>query len=94
MLVIAHHFIHEPDTFWASAPQIIATMPSDLKLHSVFPSKDLKTGTCVWEAANVDEVQVFLDNALGKISRNVCYEVNEEIAIGLPQRNVQEVLAS
>jgi hypothetical protein len=94
MLVIAHHFIHEPDTFWASAPEIIASMPYNLKLHSVFPSKDLKTGTCVWEAPNVGDVQAFLDNALGKMSKNECYEVNEEIAIGLPQKTAQEVLSS
>jgi hypothetical protein len=27
---------------------------------------------------------------LGKMSKNVCYEVNEEVAIGLPQKMREE----
>lgn len=90
MLVIAHHFIHEPEAFWSSATQAISAIPPHIKLHSVFPSKDLKTGTCIWEAPNTDEVQELLDRILGKWSKNVCYEVNEEVAIGLPQKTMEE----
>lgn len=86
MFVIAHHFIQKPEEFWALAPQILAAIPSHMKLYSVFPSKDLKTGTCVWEAPNVAEVANLVNSILGKLSRNECYEVNEEVAIGLPQK--------
>ena len=86
MFVIAHHFISDPEKFWASTQQAMNAIPSHIKLHSVFPSKDLKTGTCIWEAPNANEVQTLLDNQLGKWSKNVCYEVNEESAIGLPQQ--------
>ena len=92
MLVIAHHFIQQPDAFWASAQQLISSIPQSLKLISVFPSKDLKTGTCVWEANNPGDVQNFLDSKLGSMSKNVCYEVNEEIAIGLPQKTMAEAM--
>lgn len=92
MFVIAHHFIQDPDQFWASAQQVMAAIPPHIKLHSVYPSKDRKTGTCVWEAPNADEVQNLVDSVLGKLSKNVCYEVNEEIAIGLPQKMVEEAL--
>ncbi|MFD3003320.1 hypothetical protein ACFS7Z_23370 [Pontibacter toksunensis] len=90
MFVIAHHFIQEPELFWASAPEIIAAIPPHIKLHSVYPSRDLKTGTCVWEAPSAGEVQNLVDSMLGKMSRNVCYEVNEEAAIGLPQKTLEE----
>ena len=93
MIVIAHHFIQEPEAFWNAAKQVTASLPSHLKLHSVFPSSDLKTGTCVWEAPNAGEVQSLIDGMLGKISKNVCYEVNEEIAMGLPQRTLEEATA-
>ena len=86
MFVIAHHFIQEPDAFWALAPQVLSSIPQHMKLHSVFPSKDLKTGTCIWEAPSAGEVQDLVDKILGKLSKNVCYEVNEEIAINLPQK--------
>jgi hypothetical protein len=92
MFVIAHHFIQNPDEFWGSAQQVISTIPAHLKLHSVYPSKDLKTGTCVWEASSAGDVQEFLDNLLGKFSKNVCYEVNEQSAIGLPQRMLEEAI--
>ena len=90
MFVIAHHFISDPDAFWAQASKVKETIPSHIKLHSVFPSKDLKTGTCIWEAPNAGEVQTLLDNQVGKLSRNVCYEVDEKEAIGLPQKMVAE----
>ena len=93
MFVIAHHFIQEPEAFWASAPQVLASIPSHMKLHSVFPSKDLKTGTCVWEAPNVSEVQNLVDSILGKMATNICYEVHEEASIGIPQKTMSEVMS-
>lgn len=87
MFVIAHHFIQNPEAFWTAAQQAMNTIPAHLKLHAVYPSMDSKTGTCVWEAPNAGEVQSLLDNLLGHMSRNVCYEVNEEVAMGLPQKS-------
>jgi hypothetical protein len=92
MFVIAHHFIQEPDAFWAAAPQVLSAIPAHIKLHSVFPSKDLKTGTCIWEAPNAGEVSNLVDSLLGSMSKNVCYEVNEETAIGLPQKAMTEAV--
>ena len=94
MLVIAHHFIQNPEVFWSSAEKFTPSIPSNLKLHSVFPSQDLKTGTCVWEGPNANEVQKFLDDKLGDVAKNVCYEVKEEMGIGLPQKTMQETLQS
>ena len=93
MFVIAHHFIHEPEIFWKLAPQVVGSLPSHLKVHSVFPAKDLKTGTCVWEAPSVADVQDLLDQSAGQYSRNVCYEVNQDIAMGLPQTTAEKTFA-
>ena len=90
MLVIAHHFIQNPDVFWGKAREVTSSLPAGLKLHSVYPSTDLKTGTCVWEAKSAEDVQQFLDREVGTVSRNVCYEVKEELAIGLPQKTKEE----
>ena len=94
MFVIAHHFIHEPEEFWASAQQVTSSIPQTLKLHAIFPSKDLKTGTCIWEGPSVSKVQEFLDTATGTMAKNVCYEVKEEIALGLPQRTMTEAVSA
>ncbi|MEP6615565.1 MAG: hypothetical protein ABJA57_03250 [Ginsengibacter sp.] len=85
MLIIAHHDISNPDEFWSAAKDVTASMPATLKLHNVFPSKDMKTGTCLWEAPTVQDVQKFLDDNVGQVSKNSCYEINEEAAMGLPK---------
>jgi hypothetical protein len=94
MFVIAHHFIQQPEEFWATAQQGAASLPANLKLHSVFPSKDMKTGTCVWEAASVKDVEAFLDERMGSMAKNVCYEVNDTMALGLPQKTMEAAVSA
>ena len=89
MLVIAQHKIQDPEKFWSMAQAITSILPPYLKLHSVFPSMDKKSGTCIWEAASVNEVQKFLDENVGSISENFCYEVNQEASIGLPLKAME-----
>jgi hypothetical protein len=89
MLVIAHHKINDTDKFWTMAQALTPSLPPYLKLHSVFPSMDKKSGTCIWEAASVKDVQQFLDNQLGSVSDNFCYEVNQESSIGLPLKAME-----
>lgn len=84
MLVIAQHTISDPDAFWSKAKEVTSNLPSSLKLHSVFPSEDLKSGVCLWEAYTAEEVQKFLDENVGNTAKNVCYKVNISAAVGLP----------
>ena len=93
MLIIAHHQIYDPDQFWATAKEVTPTLPAHLKLYAVYPSKDLKTSVCLWEASRPEEVQNFLDSMLGDVSKNTCYEVNEQVAIGLPQKAKEETFS-
>lgn len=90
MLVIAHHNISNPEAFWAAAEQVTKNLPSNLKLHGVYPATDGKTGTCLWEADKAKEVQEFLDINAGQYAQNFCYEVNVEKSIGLPKIQLTE----
>ena len=93
MLVIAQHTnITDPAAFWSKAQSVIGATPAGTKVLSVFPSQDGKTGTCVWEAGSVDELQKFLDTASEGLATNFCYEVNEAVAFGLPERKKETVL--
>ena len=85
MLVIAQHTINNPDAFWNTAKELTSQLPSTLKLHSVYPSEDMKTGVCLWEAHTTEEVQKFLDDHMGNSAENICYKVNISAAIGLPE---------
>lgn len=88
MLVIAHHDVQDPQSFWSAAQKVTSMLPPNLKLHSVFPSKDMKSGTCVWEAPSVNDVQKFLDDNVGEFSNNFCYEVDEANSMGLPSKKM------
>lgn len=89
MLVIARHIISDPDKFWSMATSLSGSIPRYLRLHSVIPSRDKKSGTCIWEAASVNDVQQFLDEHLQSFSENTCYEVDQEMAVGLPVRAME-----
>ena len=85
MLIIAHHNISNPDKFWSTAKEETQKLPVNLKVHGVYPSTDQKSGTCIWEANSVTEVQDYLDKITGKYAKNFCYEVNVKDSIGFPQ---------
>lgn len=90
MLVIAHHNINDPENFWATAEKVTEHLPTGLKVLGVYPAQDGKTGTCVWEANNVAQVQEFLDDNSSDYAKNFCYEVNVKKAIGLPFLHLEE----
>ena len=90
MLIIAHHNISDPESFWSAAKEITQNLPANLKLHGVYPAKDSKTGTCLWEAKTVQEVQQFLDKNAGKYAKNFTYEVDMEKSMGLPKISMAE----
>ncbi len=93
MLVIAQHTnITDPAAFWAKAQSVVGATPAGTSVLSVFPSQDGKTGTCIWEAGNVAELQQFLDTASEGLATNFCYEVNETAALGLPERKKEAIL--
>jgi hypothetical protein len=84
MLVIAHHNIIVPEKFWSVASEVTKNLPENLKVLGVFPATDAMTGTCLWQADSVQEVQEFLDKNAGQYARNFCYEVDETKSMGLP----------
>ena len=94
MLIIAHHNISNPEEFWKAAKEQTQNLPTSLKVLGVYPSKDKRSGTCLWEANSVQEVQQFLDKNTGKFAKNFCYEVNVKESIGLPGLKLETALAN
>jgi hypothetical protein len=85
MFIIADHNIQDPDTFWATVKREAANIPPHLKLRGMFPSTNPTRNICLWEAESPEAVSSFLNEAFGDaIVKNELFEVNEEIAIGLP----------
>jgi len=94
MLIIAQHNISNPEAFWKEAKEQTQHLPTSLKVHGIYPSKDAKSGTCLWEANNVQDVQQFLDKYTGKFAKNFCYEVNIKESIGLPVIKLETAFAN
>ena len=94
MIFAVKHTISNPEEFWKVAKEQTQNLPTPLKLHGIYPSKDTKSGTCLWEANNVQEVQQYLDKYEGKFAKNFCYEVNVKESVGLPVFKTATVFAN
>lgn len=90
MLIIAHHNISDPEGFWAGAKEVTKNLPEGMKVLGIYPAKDRNTGTCLWEAEKVQDVQQFLDEHAGRFAKNICYEVDVEQSVGLPLAQLAE----
>jgi hypothetical protein len=90
MLVIAHHHISDPENFWSKAEEVTKDLPANMKVLGIFPATDGKSGTCLWEADKVEDVQQFLDLNAGAYARNYTYELNEEKSVGLARIKMAE----
>jgi len=50
-----------------------------------YPSRDKADAFCLWEGKSLEEVRDYVDATLGDSSRNAYWEVDAEIARGLPE---------
>ena len=84
MFIIANHHIQDPDGFWDIVRKRAGEIPPDLKLHYMFPSTNALRSVCLWEAESPEAVNRFLRQVVGDRSRDEFFEVNGEVALGLP----------
>ena len=82
MHVVAIHSIRDAEKFWGAAEQ--AELPDGVALHATYPNEDGSKAVCLWEADSVDTVRELVDDAVGEVSTNEFFEVNEQNADGLP----------
>ncbi|MDQ6634579.1 MAG: hypothetical protein M3Z10_07450 [Gemmatimonadota bacterium] len=86
MFVAVEHEIKDPERFWAKAQEIVPNLPSNVKLHHCFPTKDGSRGICVWEGESVVAVKTYLEAKVGDVSSNDYFEVENKEAIALPSQ--------
>ncbi len=82
MYVIAIHAVSDPKTFWAAAEGL--ELPEGTTLHSAIPNEDGTRAVCVWQSDSVETVRDFVEDNVGKVSKNEYFPVNEQNAMGLP----------
>ena len=84
MYIVVEHEISDPKTFWDTAQEGMSNLPDGLKTHQVFPNSDGTKAVCLWEADGVEDVESFIEGAVGQVSRNTYYPVEEENAVRSP----------
>jgi hypothetical protein len=84
MYVIIQHSITSPAKFWEIVKSV-TSVPAGTRLHSTLPSRDGKKAVCIWQAPSVASVKDFVEPAVGALSSNEYFEVNETDALGLPE---------
>jgi len=83
MFIVAIHTISNPEKFWAAARTL--SIPSHVRLHTVFPSTDGAKGVCLWQGESLAVVKPPVDSLTGGLSVNEYIPIEAGNAIGLPK---------
>ena len=86
MHVSVHHRITDPGKFFSmNAEEVVGGGPPGVQGRQFFPSRDRSQAACLWEADSVDTLRDYLDPRTDGASENTYFEVDTEVAMGLPQ---------
>ncbi len=82
MYVVVYHQFKNPPVAFARGEKLINNegAPPGVRGLQFFPSSEGSAASCLWEASSVEDVQNYVDSALGDSSENTCWEVNAEMA--------------
>lgn len=100
MFIAIHHTITDPKK-WEEAGKQLESMieagklPQGVKALFYLPSTDGRQADCVWQADTVENLKRFLDPFVSGATRDEYFQVNTELAFGLPQTEpVKEKVAT
>jgi hypothetical protein len=85
MFVAIFHDIHDPELFKQKVNQM-SPPPETFVRHHFLTAIDLSGATCLWDVPSVDALRDYVDPQLEPASTQTYLEVNEERAVGLPER--------
>ena len=82
MYVIVYHQFKDPQLAFARGEKLIRNegAPEGVRGLQFYPSRSGTAAACLWEAGSVEDVQGYVDGALGDSSENTCWEVAAEMA--------------
>jgi hypothetical protein len=85
MYVVVHHSITDREGYLATDPADIAgNAPAGVALCHFLPARDASAADCLWQAPSTDALRGYLDAATSDICDNSYFEVDAQIAVGLP----------
>lgn len=86
MFIIVHHTITDPETAFARGQNLLAgnNAPPGVQVREFYPSRDKVDVFCLWEGNSLEEVRDYVDATMADSSRQAYFEVDAELARGLP----------
>jgi hypothetical protein len=87
MFIVLQHRITNPQTAFARGQNLLDGngAPQGTRVLQFYPSRDRNSVFCLWESNSVDELRKYADAVMGDSSENSYFEVDIEIARGLPK---------
>jgi hypothetical protein len=87
MFIVVHHQFTDPETAFTRGENLLAGTgaPPGVLVREFYPSRDKSDAFCLWEGKSLEDVRGYVDATLGDSSRNTYWEVDAEIARGLPE---------
>jgi hypothetical protein len=86
MNVVAQHRITDPEKFFSmNVEEVVGGAPAGVQGRQFFPSRDRSVAVCLWEADSIETLRNYLDPATAGASENTYFEVDSELAMGLPE---------
>jgi hypothetical protein len=87
MFIVVHHTITDPETAFARGQNLLAGngAPSGVRARQFYPSRDKADVVCLLEGNSLEDVRDYVDTTMGDSSGQAYFEVDAEIARGLPE---------
>ena len=87
MYIVLQHRITNPETAFARGQNLLdgTGAPPGTRVLQFYPSRDRNDVFCLWEGPSVEALREYADAVMGDSSDNTYFEVDAEIARGLPQ---------
>jgi hypothetical protein len=87
MFIVVHHTIADPEPAFTRGQDLLVGngAPPGVRVREFYPSRDRADVFCLWEGKSLEEVRDYVDATMGDSSRQAYFEVDTEIARGLPE---------
>jgi hypothetical protein len=86
MHVVVRHRIIDPEKFFSmNAEEVAGGGPAGVQGRQFFPSRDRSIAVCLWETDSIETLRDYLDPATAGVSENAYFEVDTQLAMGLPE---------
>ena len=87
MFIAVHHTITDQETAFARGQSLLdgTGAPPSVRVREFYPSRDKADVFCLWEGTSLEEVRDYVDATMGDSSRQAYFEVDADIARGLPE---------